>query len=75
MTMTYVVPKPIRKPFTRGEIVEVCDRDMRVMECEKVVYAGKEVIRLEGGRRFRATDGWWIGENGTWPFPSIRHKR
>lgn len=74
-TMTYKVPRPIRRPFETGEIVEVCDRDLLVMSCEKVARAGKRVVRLEHGRTFRASDGWYIGNHGTWPFPSIRHKR
>lgn len=71
--LTYKRPGPIGKSFTRGEVVEVCDRNLRVMGIGKVVYAGKRVVRLNDNRRFRASDGWWIGENGTWPFPSIRH--
>ncbi len=72
--VTYTPPKPIGPPFRSGEIVEVCDSNLSPMSEERVVYAGKKVVRLEGGRRFRASDGYWIGENGIWPFPSIRHK-
>jgi len=73
MSLTYKLPEPLNRPFRRGDRVEVCDRDLRVMDVESVVYAGKKVVRLFGGRRFRASDGWYIGTNGTWPFPSIRH--
>lgn len=75
MSITYKPPLQIRRPFVRGEIVEVVDRNLLMMERERVVYAGPRVVRLAGGRRFRASDGWWIGESGTWPFPSIRHAR
>jgi hypothetical protein len=30
-------------------------------------------VRLDDGRRFRPSDGYWIGDNGIWPFPSIQH--
>ena len=74
MTLEYTVPKPIENPFVAGEIVEVCSRDLRPMSEVRVAYAGKRMIRLDDGRRFRASDGWWIGSNGVFPFPSIRHK-
>lgn len=73
--LTYKVPLSFRKPFKTGEVVEVCDRDLISMSDVKIKRAGKKVIRLVDSRTFRASDGWWIGENGTWPFPSIRHKR
>ena len=75
MTLYYKVPKPIKTPFVTGEIVEVCDRKMNVMSLEKVKRAGPKVVALVGGRRFRASDGYWIGDTGCWPFPSIRHAR
>jgi hypothetical protein len=72
---TYRVPEPIGLQFTKGEFVEVCDRDLSVMSIKKVIYAGKSVVRIADNRRFRASDGWWIGRNGIWPFPSIRHQK
>jgi hypothetical protein len=72
-SMTYKVPKPIRRPFYRGEIVETCDRDLTVMSKQRVIRVGKRIVVTECGRRWRASDGWWVGENGVWPFPSIRH--
>lgn len=75
MILTYKVPKPIKSPFVKGEIVEACDRDLIVMEEVKVVYAGKRVIRTNCGRTWRATDGHWVGTEQTFPFPSIRHKK
>lgn len=73
MTLTYTPPRPPDRPFKTGQLVEVCDRDLSPMSVVKVHRAGKRVVRLVDGRRFGAVDGWWIGENGTWPFPSIRH--
>lgn len=69
----YTPPEPVRRPFKSGEVVEVCDRDLEPMSQVKIKRAGKQVIRLVDGRRFRAFDGWYMGSNGTWPFPSIRH--
>lgn len=75
MTLTYKVPKPIISPFQTGEFVDVCDRDLKTMSRVKIKRAGKKVIRLVDGRTFRASDGWWIGDDRAWPFPSIRHSR
>lgn len=74
MTLYYTVPEPIKTPFAKGEIVEVCDRDLKPMGEVKVKYAGKKIVRLVDGRTFRATDGWYLGHKA-WPFPSIRHKK
>lgn len=73
MSDTYKMPKPIGRPFVKGEIVETCDRDLNVMDEQKVVYAGKRIVRTKCGRTWRATDGWYVGHDA-WPFPSIRHK-
>lgn len=75
MALTYKVPKPIKSPFTTGEIVEVCDRDLHTMSFVKIKRVGKKVVRLVDDRTFRASDGWWIGHTRAWPFPSIRHAR
>lgn len=75
MTLTYTPPKPVRKPFETGQIVDVCDRDLKTMSQVKVRRSGKKVTTLVDGRRFRSDDGYWIGETGVWPFPSIRHPR
>ena len=75
MSLTYKQPLPIKKPFERGQLVEVCDRHLYVMETVKVVYCGPRIVRLADGRRFRATDGWAMGDHPweSYPFPSIRH--
>jgi len=73
MTLTYKVPKQIKTPFVKGEIVETCDRSLNTMDRVMVVKVTKRVVTLEDGREFRAEDGWWIGEDRAWPFPSIRH--
>ena len=75
MTLTYVVPRPIGKPFETGEVVEFCNRDMKVLSEVKIARAGKRIVRLVDGRTFRASDGWYVGDGGAYPFPSIRHKK
>lgn len=70
--ITYQVPEELPRKFRRGDRVEVCDRDLSPMSLQRVVYAGTKIVRTSCGRRWRASDGWWIGSNGTWPFPSIR---
>lgn len=72
--VSYKIPKHIRYPFVVGEIVEVCDRQLKVMGEQRVVYAGKRIVRTDCGRAWRATTGWFVG-SAPWPFPSIRHKR
>jgi hypothetical protein len=69
--MTYVLPKRLRRPFKRGDIVETCHSDLSKMGTQKVVYAGKKIVRTDDGRRWRASDGWYVGWRA-WPFPSIR---
>lgn len=71
--LTYRVPPKIIKPFAVGEIVAICDRDGAIISRAKVKTAGKKVIRLASDlRSFRASDGYWIGEDGFYPFPSLR---
>lgn len=71
--LTYQVPPELTRPFRTGEVVAVCNRNGETMSRLTVERAGKKVIRLEGdARRFRASDGWWIGDTDAWPFPSIR---
>lgn len=73
MTLYYTPPEPPTTPFVTGQMVEVCDRDLKSMGQVKVKRAGPRVVTLVDGRQFRATDGWWIGDDQSWPFPSIRH--
>jgi len=71
--MTYIEPTELTRPFKRGDRVQVMNGDHSICGANhRVVYAGKKVVRIEDGRRYRATDGWWIGANGTWPFPWLR---
>lgn len=70
--MEYVPPKKLKRPFKRGDRVQVVDRmGVPFDTIHRVRYAGKRVVRIDDGRRYRASDGWWIGENGAWPFPSL----
>lgn len=71
--MTYIEPPPLPRPFVRGDTVQVMNRDHTPCQgVHRVVYAGKKVVRIEDGRRYRATDGWWIGDTAAWPFPWLR---
>jgi hypothetical protein len=74
MTLTYVVPTNPRRAFKRGDIVDVMDRECKRMSSQRVTFARKNFIVTECGRHWNQ-DGWWIGENGTWPFPWIKHSR
>lgn len=69
--LEYVPPTPPPRPFAKGDVVEVLDREGRVLSRQDVTRAGPRVVRTGCGRRWRQ-DGWWIGEERAWPFPSIR---
>ncbi len=74
--LTYQVPPKLKRPFRVGEVVAVCDRNGEPMSQLVVARAGKKVIRLrDDDRQFRASDGWWIGDERAWPWPSIRQLR
>lgn len=74
MTLTYVRPTKPSRPFERGDFVDVMDRLGNRSETRKVVRAGKYVVLTDCGRRWDQR-GFWRGENGSWPFPWIRHSR
>lgn len=72
--LTYIYPPELERPFKRRDCVQVMNGDGTVCgKNHRVVYAGPKVVRIEDGRRYRASDGWWIGSNGIWPFPWLRH--
>jgi len=71
--MTYKSPPHLKRPFRRGDWALVMNGDGTVCGGPyTVVYAGKKVVRLRDGRRYRASDGWWIGSSGVFPFPWIK---
>lgn len=37
-----------------------------------IVYVGTFVVRIKDGRRFRVKDGWFLGETGCFPFPTLK---
>jgi len=59
------------RPFVKGD--EVVILDSRAIACgkQRVVRANSKVVVTDCGREWRQGDGWWIGNNGTWPFPTI----
>lgn len=74
MKLTYVIPTKPSRSFVRGDIVDVMDREGLVISTRRVVRAGKRVAVTDCGRRWNQ-NGYWIGENGSWPFPWIKHSR
>jgi hypothetical protein len=73
--LTYVVPTRPRHPFVLGEIVEVMDREGKVLGRQKITCVRKTCVSTGCGRVWR-NDGWWkAARNEYWPFPWIRHSR
>ncbi len=72
--MKYVLPKKPRKSFKKNDIVDTFDRLGIKMETVKVISVTKKLVVTSCGRSWDQ-DGWWIGTNGTWPWPFIRHSR
>lgn len=70
--LTYKEPVPPPRPFKRGDMVEVLDRDHTVLSQQRVREATKNYVTTECGRIW-TQGGWWVGEDDrAWPFPSIR---
>lgn len=74
MDLQYTIPKPILKPLKRGDLVDVMSRDGMRLSTRRVVRAGPRVVVTDCTRRWRATDGRWIGDR-VYPFPWIRRSR
>lgn len=71
-TLTYIEPEAPSRPFAKGDTVEVLDREHKVLGTQQIVRVNKASVETDCGRRWRK-DGWWIGSEQAWPFPSIRH--
>jgi hypothetical protein len=74
VSLTYIPPTRPSRPFKTGDIVDTMDREHGRMETVKVVRATRYYVRTSCGRRWTYL-GYWVGENGVWPFPWIRHSR
>ena len=72
--LTYVVPAKPRKPFAKGEFVDVMDREGNRMDTVRVVRAGKKTVGTDCGRKWTQS-GWWQSETAAYPFPWIRRSR
>lgn len=75
MTLTYVVPTKPSRPFVRGDFVDVMNRDGRRLSTRRVKRAGKRIVVTDCERRWEQSNGYWVGETGSFPFPWIRHSR
>lgn len=72
--MTYKEPVKPKRPFRRGDAVQVMNRDHTVCGGPYMVKSvTKKVATIEDGRKYQQANGYWIGENGAWPFPWLRH--
>lgn len=70
--LTYKPPLKPKRPFKTGDVVEVIDRDHKVIGTQKIVSVGLQLAKTECGRKWRL-DGWRWADKKAWPFPSIRH--
>lgn len=74
MTLTYVLPTTPRRPFAKGDFVDVMDREGARLSTQQVVLIdGHWVVTCCG--RMWTQKGYWVGDTGTWPFPWIKHSR
>ena len=69
---TYKPHEPPLRPFAKGDIVHLIDSQGFDCGPLKVIYAGKRIVRVSGGRRYLQNDGRWFADNRAWPFPWIR---
>lgn len=69
---TYKPHVPPPRPFAKGDIVEVIDSQGFNCGAVKVIYAGKKLVRVSGGRSYLQSDGRWFVDGRSWPFPWIR---
>lgn len=72
--LTYKTPETPHRPFAVGDVVDVLDRNHAVISQQRVVLASGRIVGTECGRLWKQ-NGWWMGEDQAWPFPSIRHAR
>jgi hypothetical protein len=72
--LTYVIPTTPSRPFVVGDLVDVMSRDGKRASTVRVMRAGKRTIKTRCGRTWMQ-NGYWKGENGSWPFPWVRHSR
>lgn len=68
--MTYAVPEAPARLFKSGDIVEVLNRDHKVIAIAGVVKAGPRRVKTTCGRSW-TQEGWWAADRA-YPFPSIR---
>ena len=68
----YKPHEPPRRPFAKGDIVHLIDSQGSDCGALKVIYAGKKIVRVNGGRRYLQNDGRWFADGRPWPFPWIR---
>lgn len=75
MSCKYIKPTAPDRPFKKGDFVEVMNGDHSICGGPyRVTHAVKSFARIADGREFRQSDGYWIGNNGAYPFPWLRHQ-
>lgn len=72
--LTYVPAEAPARPFKVGDLVDVIDREGKVMSTREVTKKEDSDVLTDCGRWWTRS-GWWIGDCRAWPFPTIRHSQ
>jgi hypothetical protein len=73
-TATYYYPTRPRRPFSKGDFVDVMTGEHNRLSTRRIVKVRKSSVVTDCGRRWTQR-GWWRGDARDWPFPWIRHSR
>jgi hypothetical protein len=65
---------PPKRPFRRGDLVELMDSQGDVVGTKKIVRVQAITVRTDCGRTYMK-DGRWYSDRRAWPFPWIRLRR
>lgn len=68
----YQPHEPPPRPFAKGDIVELIDSTGFNCGRLKITRAGKRLVSVADGRRYKQNDGRWFADGRAWPFPWIR---
>lgn len=68
---TYKPSKPPKRPFRKGDVVELIDSQGGVVGTKTIVRIQATTVKTACGRTY-TKDGRWYSDRRAWPFPWIR---